>query len=179
MSYRKRMLKRAEYTDLKRIEEYYQDVVNNTENMYKYCRWIYGQHPTDEMIEDYIKSDSMYFSEEEGEIVAAVAVTLFQEESYHPVQWKVEGKDDEVAVLHLLCVNPGKQGCGLAKRIVKEIIDLAKSKNKKAVRLDALCCNTPAHRLYEGLGFVKCGTQNWYAGNTGYIDFYLYELVLV
>ena len=44
--------------------------------------------------------------------------------------------------------------------------------------LDALCCNTPAHRLYEGLGFKKCGTQNWYAGNTGYIDFYLYEFVL-
>ena len=66
----------------------------------------------------------------------------------------------------------------MQKKIVNEIIDLAKTKRMKAVRLDALCCNAPAHRLYEDLGFVNCGIQNWYATNTGYIDFYLYELVL-
>lgn len=48
----------------------------------------------------------------------------------------------------------------------------------KAVRLDVLCCNTPAQQLYEGLGFERCGVQNWYASNTGDIDFYLYEYLL-
>lgn len=172
------MLKRAEYNDLKRIEDYYRYVAKYTENMDKYGRWIYGEHPTDRMIEEYVKSDSMYFTEEAGEITGAVAVTFYQDESYHPVQWNVEAKDDEVAIIHLLCIHPKKQGCGLAKNIVKEIIGLAKAEHLKAVRLDALCCNTPAHKLYEGLGFTKCGTQNWYASNTGYIDFYLYELVL-
>lgn len=172
------MLKRAKYRDTLKIENYYKYVVDNTENMDKYGRWIYGQHPTDEMIEGYITNESMYFAEEDGIIIAAVAVTFFQNEDYHSVQWNVEAKDDEVAVIHILCINPKKQGCGLAKKIVNEIIDLAKTKRMKAVRLDALCCNAPAHRLYEDLGFVNCGIQNWYATNTGYIDFYLYELVL-
>ena len=172
------MLKRAEYTDIVKIENYYRYVADNTENMDKYGRWIYGQHPTDDMIEEYITDRSMYFAEEDGMVIAAAAVTFFQNEDYHAVHWNVAAQDDEVAVIHILCINPQKQGCGLAKKIVNEIIDLAKTRHMKAVRLDALCCNTPAQRLYEDLGFIKCGTQNWYASNTGYIDFYLYELVL-
>lgn len=46
------------------------------------------------------------------------------------------------------------------------------------MRLDALCCNTPAHRLYEALGFVKRDARNWYTRNAGEIDFFLYELGL-
>ena len=110
------MLKRAKYRDTLKIENYYKYVVDNTENMDKYGRWIYGQHPTDEMIEGYITNKSMYFAEEDGIIIAAVAVTFFQNEDYHSVQWNVEAKDDEVAVIHILCINPKKQGCGLAKK---------------------------------------------------------------
>lgn len=57
--------------------------------MDKYGRWIYGQHPTDDMIEGYVNSESMYFAEENGIIIAAAAVTFFQAEDYHSVQWNV------------------------------------------------------------------------------------------
>lgn len=174
----KTMLKRAERSDISKIQKYYEYVADNTENMDKYGKWTYGQHPTDEMIQGYINNGDMYFAEEEGMIIAAAAVTFFQNEDYHPVKWNVNAGDDEAAVIHILCINPDKQGCGIGKKIVNEIIDMAKTQHMKSVRLDALFCNTPAHRLYESCGFVKCGTQNWYADNTGYIDFYLYELVL-
>ena len=82
-------------------------------------------------------------------------------------------------MVHLLCVNPDMQRSGIAKALMKEIIDLAKKTGKRAVRLDALSCNEPANKLYTKIGFVKCGTQNWFAENTGWIDFYLYEFVLV
>ena len=72
-------------------------------------------------------------------------------------------------------MDPKKQKGGLAKEVMAEIVNMAKVNNKKAVRLDALCCNTPAHRLYESIGFKKCDVQNWYASNTGWIDFYMYE----
>lgn len=172
------MLKTAENSDIEKIQEFYKFVADNTENMDKYGRWIYGQHPTNDMIEGFIQNKCMYFAEDDGMITASAAVTFYQNEDYHLVQWNVDAKDDEVAVIHILCINLKKQGCGLAKSIMKEIIALAKTKRMKAVRLDALCCNTPAHKLYEGLGFVRCGIQNWYASNTGYIVFYLYELVL-
>lgn len=172
------MFKRAESRDIERIENFYRYVSDNTENMEKYGKWSYGKHPTDDMIEGYINNGNMYFAEENGVIIAAAAVTFFQNEDYHPVKWNAVAKDDEVAVIHILCISPDKQGCGLGKKIVGEIIDSAKKQRMKAVRLDALSCNTPAHRLYENSGFTKCGIQNWYADNTGYFDFYLYELVL-
>lgn len=171
------MLKKVEYKDTLKIKNYYKYVVDYTENMDRYGRWIYGLHPTDDMIERYISDGNMYFVEEET-IIGAVAVTFYQDEDYHPVKWNVQAQDDEVSVIHILCIHPNKQGCGFAKKMMNEITNLAKEKHMKAVRLDALCCNTPAHRLYEDLGFIKCGIQNWYASNTGYIDFYLYELVL-
>lgn len=172
------LLKKAQQDNIREIKDFYSYVAEHTEHMDKYGRWIYGMHPTDEMIEGYITSGYMYFAEEDGEIIAAVAVTYFQDDSYHPINWQVEAKDDEVAVIHLLGINPKNQGCGLAKKIVNEIIEMAKMKCMKSVRLDALCCNLPAHRLYESQGFIKCGTQNWYASNTGDIDFYLYEYTL-
>ena len=60
----------------------------------------------------------------------------------------------------------------------RDVIALAKGMGKKAVRLDALACNAPAHRLYESLGFKKRGVCRWYAENTGWFDFYLFECLL-
>ena len=58
------------------------------------------------------------------------------------------------------------------------VVMVGKKMGKKAVRLDALVCNIPAHRLYESLGFQKRDQRRWYADNVGWIDFFLYELIL-
>ena len=46
----------------------------------------------------------------------------------------------------------------------------------KAIRLDALASNTPAHKIYKSLGFEYKGKQYLYAENTGWTDFYFFEL---
>ena len=51
------------------------------------------------------------------------------------------------------------------------------SKGMKAVRLDALASNKPAHRIYERLGFEYRGKQHLYAENTGWTDFYFFEFM--
>ncbi len=48
--------------------------------------------------------------------------------------------------------------------------------SKGTVRLDALASNTPAHRIYERLGFEYRGQQHLYAENTGWTDFYFFEI---
>ena len=35
-----------------------------------------------------------------------------------------------------------------------------------------------ARRLYESLGFQKRDVRHWYAENTGWVDFYLFEFLL-
>ena len=96
-----------------------------------------------------------------------LAVTPYQTDDYHEIDWQAALKDDEVAVVHILAVNPHFRNHGCAKAMMRKVISLADSKGLKAVRLDALACNVPAHRLYESLGFQKRDVHHWYAENTG------------
>ena len=171
-------MKKCEINELDRIFDFYRSVSERTEKIRSLCRWEYGLYPADDIIEPYIRRGEMFYSEKDGGIVAAVAVTPYQTENYHGVDWRKELNDDEVAVVHLLAVDPHYHRNGIAKNVMKEIIASAKSEGKKAVRLDALSCNTPAHKLYESLGFVKRDVRSWYAPNTGSIVFCLFEYLL-
>lgn len=62
--------------------------------------------------------------------------------------------------------------------MIRHILQVASEKSLKACRLDTLASNIPAQKLYEKLGFTYCGKQHWYAENTGWTDFYLYEYLL-
>ena len=160
------------------LTQFYRDAIDHTPEMERFGRWIYGLHPTDGMILDYIRSGAMFTSEDKGKILCAFALTPSQGSDYHGTGWERALADDEVAVVHLLCVNPAYQHQGIGRRVMELAIDLALEMGKKALRLDALACNTPAQRLYESLGFQKRGIAHWFADNVGWTDFYLYELLL-
>ena len=118
----------------------------------------------------------MYIYREQGVIVGAMAVTMYQGEDYHAIDWSQQVPDEMVAVIHILAVSPGYQGKGIGSEMIREAIRMALSNGMKAIRLDALASNTPAHRIYERLGFVQRGQQHLYAENTGWTDFYFFEL---
>ena len=170
------VLKQCKIEDFLRVTEFYKYSIENNLKMKEYCPWVYGKHPTDDMIKFYIENGFLFYLEEDKEIIAASALTSYQDKEYREVNWGQHLKDDEVSVVHILCVSPKKRRCGVAKRVVKELITIAKDSNKRGVRLDALCTNKPAHSLYESLGFNKCDKKRWYAENTGWIDFFLYEM---
>lgn len=168
---------KATKSDCQRMIQFYRDVIAHTKHMDIYARWVYGQHPTDEMLRGYIQADAMYYCEMDGSIISAAAVTP-QAEDYHGAAWSLCLEDNEVSVVHLLCVAPEWQEQGVARETVGLVTEQSRKMGKKAVRLDALVCNTPAHRLYESLGFQKRDRRRWYAENVGWADFFLYELVL-
>ena len=101
---------------------------------------------------------------------------MYQGADYHAIGWSRQVQDDEVSVIHILAVSPDKQGTGIGSEMVREAINLAKAKGMKSIRLDALATNTPAHKIYERLGFVYKGKQHLYAENTGWTDFFFFEL---
>lgn len=171
-------MKKCEPGDLPRILDFYQFVIRESSDVFEYARWVYGRHPTEEKLTEYVRQGMLYYTEEGTDVTAAVAVTPYQTDEYHGVGWQAALKDDEVAVAHLLAVNPRFRSRGCAKTMMREVVSLAKSKGLKAVRLDALACNIPANRLYESLGFQKRGVCRWYAENTGWFDFYLFEYLL-
>jgi len=163
--------------DVKDVMAFYDHVTEGTPGIAAYAQWQKGKHPSAEGIRGFIEEGSMYVYREE-DIVAAMALTMYQDESYHAVEWSVQVPDDKVAVIHILAVSPEKQGAGLGAEMVGEALRLAREKGMKAVRLDATASNTPVHRLYERLGFVCRGKQHLYGENTGWMDFRFYEYVL-
>ena len=172
------MLAKATGKDKERITAFYRHVAENTKDIREYCRWVYGLHPSPRAIEKYIDDGNMYYKEENGTIVAAVAVTFFQGEEYRNTNWARKAQDNEVSVLHLLAVDPERSGRGIGRKTVEDVIEISGKRGMKAVRLDALASNTPALNLYASLGFAVRGRENWFAENTGDTDFLLLEKVL-
>lgn len=161
------------------VKELYLEVIEKTEGMEQHARWVYGQHPTDGMLKAYIDNKEMYAYMDGDEIAGVIAITMYQGDDYQSIAWERPLQNDEVAVLHIFAVSPAYQGKGVGRKLIEAAIILSKEQGKKAVRLDALASNTPAHQLYEGLGFGYRGKQNLYAENTGWTDFVFYELSLV
>ncbi len=164
--------------DLAVIREKYIEVIAHTKDMNIHARWIYGQHPTDAMIQSYIDRQEMYLFTDGQNVAGMTAITMYQGEDYHEIPWSQKLKDDEVASVHIFTVAPEYQGKGVSKRMMEAIISLAMEKGKKAIRLDALESNIPARHMYEKLGFAYRGKQNLFAENTGWTDFLYYELLL-
>ena len=169
-------LELARQNDFDAIIAFYDDVTERTPEMATYARWSKGKHPTIEGIRAYINEGSMYLYRNNGKIVGAMAVTMYQSEDYHAIDWSQQVADDEVAVIHILAVSPDSQGKGIGSEMIREAIRIALSKGMQAIRLDALASNTPAHKIYKRLGFEYRGQQHLYAENTGWTDFYFFEL---
>ena len=168
-------LELATQNDYDSIIAFYDDVTECTPEMATYARWSKRKHPTVEGIRAYIDEGSMYLYKEDGNIIGAMAVTMYQGEDYHAIDWTEQVADDRVAVIHILAVSPDTQGKGIGSGMIREAIRMAESKGMQAVRLDALASNTPAHKIYKCLGFDYRGKQHLYAENTGWTDFYFFE----
>ncbi|MCR5239804.1 MAG: GNAT family N-acetyltransferase [Prevotella sp.] len=169
-------LELATQNDFNAIIAFYDDVTERTPEMATYARWSKGKHPTTEGIRAYIGEGSMYLYRENDVIVGAMAVTMYQGEDYHAIDWTEQVSDDRVAVIHILAVSPDAQGKGIGSEMILEAIHLAHTRDMQAIRLDALASNTPAHKIYERLGFEYRGKQHLYAENTGWTNFYFFEL---
>jgi ribosomal protein S18 acetylase RimI-like enzyme len=169
-------LDQATINDLESVIKFYDDVILRTPKMDTYARWKKGLHPTEEGIKAYIEEGSMYLYKKHNAIVGAMAVTMYQGEDYHAIEWAKQVKDNETAVIHILAVSPDYQGVGLGQKMVHKAIELSVDLGMKSVRLDALASNTPAHKIYEHIGFEYRGKQHLYAENTGWTDFFFFEL---
>lgn len=170
---------RAGEQDFLRLQEFYRNLIEKTPGMKENCPWEYGIYPTDALLREHIDNGDLYYMEQGGAILAALVLLPYQEENYawdNP--WGAALEDDQIATVHMLGVNPGLQGQGIAHRAVKAAIQNARKIGKKAVRLDALSCNLPAQKLYRSMGFAEVGTARWQSANLGWTDFVLYEYFL-
>jgi ribosomal protein S18 acetylase RimI-like enzyme/catechol 2,3-dioxygenase-like lactoylglutathione lyase family enzyme len=168
-------LVKANRGDFIGVRDAYLEIIDHSPNLKQYARWEYGKHPTDEGLMKFIDDGNLFLLTDGAGIAGVAAITPGQGEDYRQVQWRVDAKDHEVMTLHLFGILPRYQGAGVGRTMMRRALDMAAEGGMKAFRLDTLASNVPAQRFYESLGFVFCGRQHWYAENTGWIDFYLFE----
>ena len=174
-------------------EKEYIDVIENTPQIQQHARWIYGMHPSDELLRAYIDRGEMYVLVDDedaagdmtgdaadnvaGKVAGLVVISMCQDKDYEAVAWQEALPNDQVATLHLLAVCPAYRGRSLGMKILEEAMDVTVQKGKKALRLDTLRSNLPAQRMYERAGFSYRGEQELYTGNTGMAVFMYYEKI--
>lgn len=124
-------------------------------------------YPSDELIRNAISKGEQLVGMEDGRIVAACIVNNECQKAYLGAKWKVSAGEDEFWVLHALRIAPEYEGRGFAKQMLSFIIDRAKERGIKAIRLDILE-DYPVQRLYYQFGFEYVETVELLYEDIGY-----------
>ena len=126
-----------------------------------------GGFPSLEMVTEAIKNSCLYVGEENGEIAAAYIMNNECDAAYDAVPWRVDADKRHAAILHALRVAPKYGGRGYAGKLVEPAAETARSKGRKAIRLDCLVENTIAHKLYLSHGCQIVGETEMYYEDIG------------
>lgn len=140
--------------------------------------WQKGIYPSDEYLRSSLANKELYVLRQRGKISACVILNSAWNEGYEGVTWGMECRADEVLMLHALGVHPRLQKTGLGRDMVMAVIDIARTRGKKTLRLDILARNIGARKLYEKTGFHFVTAKDMYYEDTGWTEFWLYELML-
>ncbi|MDR1559479.1 MAG: GNAT family N-acetyltransferase [Clostridiales bacterium] len=157
--------------DLDAVWRVYEDAVPH-QNRQGIDHWD-ANYPTKAIIADDIAERRCFIVRENGVTAAVLRLDSEQDPAYLDIEWRY---GEPYVCVHRLCVHPGFQGNGLAKRIMLDVIALYKSEGYAAIRLDTYMPNRIAMRLYEGLGFERRGTVHF--DGRGDRDFMCFEFDL-
>ena len=115
---------------------------------------------------------------ENGDLYACVILNSECNEGYNGCSWSIDCDFSEILIPHALAVNPELQGKGIGKIVVRNILDIAKSEHKKAIRLDVLGACKSAEHLYMSCGFHFVEAKNMYYEDTRWTEYKMFELNL-
>jgi len=140
--------------------------------------WKRDVYPTQDFLIGSIKNKELFVGEYNGNIVSCMVVNQEYNDGYKKIQWSVDAKDSEIFVIHALGVLPSFSGRGIAKQMVRKVIEVAQGNSIKAIRLDVLKENTPAERAYTKMGFAYIDTIQMFYEDTGWTDYRIFEYIV-
>lgn len=120
--------------------------------------WHWGVYPSEELIREDVRCGRMYIERQDGKLVAAVVVEEEQEAEYRAVEWTGGIRPGQ---FHRLAVKPSMQGMGLGGGVLDDVQQMLRRRGCDCVRCDTSTENARAIRLYEKMGFRRCGRIHW------------------
>lgn len=160
------------------VRDFYYSLIDSLKDAEYTPGWKRDIYPTQEFLIRSINSNELYIAEMDESIVACMAVNHEYNDGYKDIQWSVDAKDSELLVIHALGVHPLHSGKGIAKQMVRRVIDMARENNIKTIRLDVLEGNLPAEKAYTKIGFRYCDTVSMFYEDTGWTDYKVFEYIV-
>ena len=172
------LFKKANLEDFHMIKQFYWDLIDEMSDQNDKIGWKKGIYLTDSFLQESLGREELFVLEKERQLYASVILNSACNEGYAGVPWSIACDVDEILVPHALAVSPFRQGKGIGRYFMGEILKLAKAEKKKTVRLDILGTNTVAERLYTGCGFHFVQAKDLFYEDTGWTEYKMYERVL-
>lgn len=140
--------------------------------------WKKGVYPTLEDARSGLAEGCLYVVRLSGRIAGTFMLRHRPEPGYALANWNSELDYSQILVLYTFAVHPDFLGCGLGKRMMDFITDLAVKAGDRAIRLDVYKNNVPAIALYEKCGFEYVDTVDLGYGEYGLDLYRLYQKLL-
>ena len=148
---------RATERDAEELLAFYQHVADTMEEK-GLQHWHWGRYPNEDMIRADIAQGDLYYMLEGEAIAAAVVLMTGQEQEYDALPWTCGIRP---GIFHRLAVHPSMQGAGLGGIVLDDVLQILRRSGCDCVRCDTSEKNQHAIRLYEKLGFRRCGILRW------------------
>ncbi|MGI6028667.1 MAG: GNAT family N-acetyltransferase [Candidatus Heteroscillospira sp.] len=154
------MIRKAEAADIDAVEQGYIELLTYEKANGGHSNWQLGVYPTRELAQRELEAGNLYVLEEDGLVCASMRLNREQGVGYENIDWIYPAGDDEVFVVHTLCVPPSFARRGAGKRMMLWALDEARRRGGRVMRLDTDDGNSPATGLYLSLGFRIAGIQS-------------------
>lgn len=171
-------LRKAETEEFDAVRNFYWNLIDELQSRENTVGWKKDIYPTTQFLRESIENGSLYVLDDESEIIASVVLNSQWNNGYDGLPWEIDCPRESVLVPHALGVKADAQNKGIGRKVVQDIIAIARNTNKRAIRLDILCGNIAAERLYSAMGFQYVQTKDMFYEDTGWTKFAMYELVL-
>lgn len=153
------MIRKAAAADIDAIVASYDELFAHEREHGSFTQWIQGVYPTRETAARGVERGDMYVLYEGEKLLASVILNSYQPPEYAGIPWLYPAPDDEVLVIHTLCVPPSAAGRGIGTRMVDFAAGVAFGSGKRVLRFDTNIKNIPAQNLYIKRGCRIAGSR--------------------
>lgn len=154
-------IRKATEKDIEKVVEIYENFLDFEKEHGTHTNWIKGLYPTEKNARKGLNEGTLYVGELEGKIVGSYLLNHVQPQEYAKLAWQYPAKDEQVIVIHTMCLDVNQQGKGLGKQFVNYAMEYGRKKGCVTMRLDTAEINTPAAKLYYNMGFRYVGKTDF------------------
>ncbi len=151
ISYR---IERARVDDADAVMHLYSTLVGTP-----FCTWD-EEYPNPEIVENDISQYKVFIVRNESGCIVAAAVSAFDDSLDSIAPWYEDVR--KWSLLTRLGVAQAYQGLGIARRLVRFIMEDARADGCDGIRFLVSPDNPPAQRMYQSIGFDICGEAEHY-----------------